>query len=98
MIARCIALLALWTALTPVWGQAALKVYAAGSLKAAFQELAAEYQRGAGVEVPADLAVGADYGVTVLTGGLRRGADFVAFLLSPAGQQVLARHGFAPAQ
>jgi len=50
------------------------------------------------VSVPRDLAVGADYGIAVLNAGSRRGADFVGFLLSPAGQQVLTRHGFASAE
>lgn len=46
------------------------------------------------VQIPETLAVGADYGLTVLKGA-RTDASFLAlYILSPAGQQVLARHGF----
>jgi ABC-type molybdate transport system substrate-binding protein len=47
------------------------------------------------VPLPAPLAVGADYGLTVLTGARpERALRLMAFILSPAGQAVLARHGF----
>lgn len=50
------------------------------------------------IDVPPELAVGADYGLTVLRGAAPRGADFALFVLSPAGQRILARNGFdAPA-
>jgi molybdate transport system substrate-binding protein len=40
--------------------------------------------------------VGADYGLTVLTGArAERAGRLVSFILSPAGQAILARHGFA---
>lgn len=45
------------------------------------------------VEVPADLQVAADYGVTVLN-DRPEAARFTLFLLSPDGQDILARHGF----
>lgn len=52
------------------------------------------------VDVPDAVNVSASYGVTVLNGGNAVSAvgarDFVDFLLAPAGQAVLARHGFAP--
>lgn len=47
------------------------------------------------VELPPELAVGADYGITALHGGDARAAlGFVMFVLSRDGQAVLARHGF----
>ena len=48
------------------------------------------------VEVPPEVNVSATYGVVPMMGGAAGGAAFVDFLLSPAGQAVLARHGFAP--
>ena len=48
------------------------------------------------VPVPEAVNVGASYGVTVLKGAPEDAKRFVDFLLSPAGQAVLARHGFAP--
>jgi molybdate transport system substrate-binding protein len=47
------------------------------------------------VPLPPPLAVGADYGLTVL-GEAReeRASRLVSFILSPAGQAILARHGF----
>lgn len=48
------------------------------------------------VPVPEAINVSASYGVTVLNGAPDEGRRFVDFLLSPAGQAVLARHGFAP--
>jgi ABC-type molybdate transport system substrate-binding protein len=46
------------------------------------------------VQVPAALAVGADYGLTVLQPASAQGTAFAAYILSPAAQAVLARHGF----
>lgn len=47
------------------------------------------------VPLPAPLAVGADYGLTVLTAGNgERAARLVSFILSPEGEAILARHGF----
>ena len=48
------------------------------------------------VPVPEAVNVSASYGVTVLKGAPEDATRFVDFLLSPAGQAVLARHGFAP--
>lgn len=48
------------------------------------------------VQVPAPLAVGADYGLTVLNGAPPRAGEFARFVLSPEGQRILAGHGFAP--
>jgi molybdate transport system substrate-binding protein len=47
------------------------------------------------IEVPADINVSASYGVTVMNGASDAARCFVRFLLSPPGQGVLARHGFA---
>lgn len=47
------------------------------------------------IEIPDAVNVSASYGVTVLNGAPEAAAQFVQFLLSPAGQGVLARHGFA---
>jgi ABC-type molybdate transport system substrate-binding protein len=47
------------------------------------------------VQLPESLAVGADYGLTIVSGA-SPGADRLAkFILSPQGQAILARHGFA---
>jgi ABC-type molybdate transport system substrate-binding protein len=50
------------------------------------------------VELPESLAVGADYGLTVITGAPEAAERFAQFILSPAGQKILAGHGFAPGQ
>ena len=47
------------------------------------------------VEVPAPLAVGADYGLTVLKGARPQAERFAQFILSRPGQDILAKHGFA---
>ena len=47
------------------------------------------------VPVPEGINVSASYGVTVLNGAPDEARRFVDFLLSPAGQAVLAQHGFA---
>lgn len=47
------------------------------------------------IEIPEAVNVSASYGVTVLNGAPEAATQFVQFLLSPAGQGVLARHGFA---
>jgi ABC-type molybdate transport system substrate-binding protein len=48
------------------------------------------------VELPDDLAVGADYGLVALS-GRAEAEQIAAAILSAAGQEILARHGFAPA-
>ncbi|WP_341891477.1 molybdate ABC transporter substrate-binding protein [Variovorax sp. YR752] len=47
------------------------------------------------IEIPDVVNVSASYGVTVLIGAPEAATQFVQFLLSPAGQGVLAQHGFA---
>jgi ABC-type molybdate transport system substrate-binding protein len=46
-------------------------------------------------QVPPSLAVGADYGITVIAGAPADAAKFVAFVLSPEGLRIIATHGFA---
>jgi molybdate transport system substrate-binding protein len=51
------------------------------------------------IPLPEALAVGAEYGITVLHGDAAReavGERFALYILSPAGQAVLARHGDLP--
>jgi ABC-type molybdate transport system substrate-binding protein len=58
--------------------------------------LAAREQPGQrSVPVPEAVNVSAAYGITVLNGAPVEARHFVAFVLSPAGQAVLARYGFA---
>jgi molybdenum ABC transporter molybdate-binding protein len=47
-------------------------------------------------EVPREIATGPEYGLAVLKGAGPRAADFALFILSPDGQQILSRYGFAP--
>jgi molybdenum ABC transporter molybdate-binding protein len=47
------------------------------------------------VALPDQLAVGADYGLTVMTGASPAAYRFAMFILSPDGQRILASHGFA---
>ncbi|MBB3267224.1 ABC-type molybdate transport system substrate-binding protein [Azospirillum sp. OGB3] len=48
------------------------------------------------VAVPAELAVGAEYGLTVVkVADAARGEAFAEYILAPAGQAVLERYGFA---
>jgi ABC-type molybdate transport system substrate-binding protein len=46
------------------------------------------------VRLPAELAVGADYGMTVMNGASPGAYRLAMFILSPDGQAILARHGF----
>lgn len=48
------------------------------------------------VQIPAPLAVGADYGLTVLKGSRPQAENFARFVLSQSGQAILAKHGFGP--
>ena len=47
------------------------------------------------VQLPDELAVGADYGMTVMADAPAAAYRFAMFILSPAGQKVLAKHGFS---
>jgi molybdate transport system substrate-binding protein len=46
------------------------------------------------VQVPVGLAVGADYGLTVMNGASPAARELAFFVLSTRGQEILARHGF----
>lgn len=48
------------------------------------------------VQVPEELAVSAQYGLTVIRTARLHAARFAEFVLSRRGQEILARHGFAP--
>ena len=50
------------------------------------------------VGLPAELAVGADYGLTVITGAPAAAAQFAKFILSDPAQKILQSYGFAPGQ
>jgi molybdate transport system substrate-binding protein len=47
------------------------------------------------VALPEALAIGADYGLTVMNGAPSAAHHFALFVLSDAGQRILARHGFS---
>lgn len=47
------------------------------------------------VQAPEALAVGADYGMTVLKGASEPAQRFARFILSDSAQRILASHGFA---
>ncbi len=47
------------------------------------------------IDLPEALAVGADYGLTVMNGATARAQDFAKFMLSRDGQGILQRHGFS---
>jgi molybdate transport system substrate-binding protein len=50
------------------------------------------------IALPPELAVGADYGLTVLKGASPEAYQFAMFILAPEGQGILAKAGFdAPA-
>lgn len=46
------------------------------------------------VRLPESLAVGADYGITVVNGASPAAYRLALFILAPEGQRILARHGF----
>jgi molybdate transport system substrate-binding protein len=50
------------------------------------------------VELPEALVVGADYGLTVISGAPAAAQEFAEFILSAEGQKILAGYGFAPRQ
>jgi len=87
----------------PVRAEDAVRLHAAGSLADLFltyctnANAAARQVSGAQViALPPALAVGADYGLTVLTGADHEKASKLAmFILSAQGQAILERYGFA---
>ena len=47
------------------------------------------------VALPDSLAVGADYGLTLMNGAPAAAQGFADFIMSSQGQQILTSHGFA---
>lgn len=45
--------------------------------------------------IPPELAVGADYGTTLLVGAPASADGFAAYILSPEGRRIIGKHGFA---
>ena len=58
------------------------------------RRLATRILRSRSSPVPAPLAVGANYGLTVLADAKPAATQFAQFVLSADGQRILARHGF----
>ena len=48
------------------------------------------------VQLPSNLAVGADYGLTVINGSTYAAQQLADFILSPEGQKILMKYGFTP--
>jgi ABC-type molybdate transport system substrate-binding protein len=48
------------------------------------------------VDIPEALAVGADYGLTIVTGARPEAARLAMYILSPSGQAILGNYGFSP--
>jgi ABC-type molybdate transport system substrate-binding protein len=48
------------------------------------------------IELPGDIAVSADYGLTVMNGAPPFADIFATFILSPSGQNILISYGFGP--
>ena len=46
------------------------------------------------VKLPPELAVGADYGLTLMNGASPNAGRLAMFILAQEGQAILARHGF----
>ena len=59
-------------------------------------EARAQYPSQQIVQLPDALAVGADYGLTVIKGAPAAAELFAEFILSPPGQHILIGYGFAP--
>jgi molybdate transport system substrate-binding protein len=57
----------------------------------------AQYPDQQRIDLPDELSVGADYGLTVMTGAPEAAHRFAAFIVSDQGQVILARYGFAAA-
>jgi molybdate transport system substrate-binding protein len=71
-------------------GEADLFLTYCTNARAATREVA-----GAGiVDLPETIAVGAEYGLTVMSGASASAYRLALFILSPEGQTILARHGF----
>jgi len=50
------------------------------------------------IQLPEPLAVGAEYGMTVMNGASEAAGRFAKFVLSGPAQAILTKHGFAAVQ
>lgn len=66
--------------------------------RTAAEEALKQYPAQQIVELPEPLAVRADYGLTVIAKAPAAAQLFAGFIVSPAGQNILIGHGFAPGQ
>jgi molybdate transport system substrate-binding protein len=57
-----------------------------------------QYREQQIIQLPPELAVGADYGLTVISGAGPAATRFAKFVLSAAGQHILTSFGFAPGE
>jgi molybdate transport system substrate-binding protein len=48
------------------------------------------------IQLPEALAIGAEYGMTVINGASAAATRLCQFILSAPGQEMLVKHGFAP--
>ncbi len=58
----------------------------------------AQYPGQQRIDLPNGLSVGADYGLTVIDGAVEAAQRFANFIVSPQGQEIVTRYGFAAAQ
>jgi molybdate transport system substrate-binding protein len=54
-----------------------------------------QYPGQQGIDLPDDLRVGGDYGLTVMNGASEAAHRFAAFIVSDQGRSILGRYGFA---
>jgi ABC-type molybdate transport system substrate-binding protein len=64
--------------------------------RTAAAEAQQQYRSQQILELPPTLAVGAEYGLTVISGASPAAQQFADFILSSAGQDVLIGYGFEP--
>ena len=58
----------------------------------------AQYPGQQRIDLPHELSVGADYGLTVINDAPEAAQRFADFIVSPQGQEILTRYGFTPPQ
>jgi ABC-type molybdate transport system substrate-binding protein len=104
-------LLVIAISLVPSFASASeIRVVAAGSLKDAFTAISADFiiycssartmvdasQAYRLIELPPELSVGPEYGLTISRKAAPGAAEFAMYLLSPRGQATLKSYGFIP--
>lgn len=72
-----------------------VSLHAAGSLRGALTGVVKAFSQYS-VALPDTLSVGAEYGMTVIKGASENAGRLAQFILSADGQNILAKHGFAP--